>query len=103
MVDGKTSTVLDFKKVGEKHKELKMSNESLPIEIKQDNKDALLSVLEVLDFYISANNDRTRYEYEKDGVLFEIDDYTNPKAQVVAIEGEKESVDAVYEIIKNLL
>ena len=103
IIDGKKSTLLDFKNVGEKHKHLKISNESLPIEINENNSKALYSVLEVLDFYKAANNDRTRYKYEKNGVLFEIDDYTNPKAQVVAIEGNKEAVDAVYETIKKLL
>ena len=94
---------MDFKNVGEKHKELKISNESLPIEINENNCKALHSILDVLDFYEAASNDRTRYEYEKNGVLFEIDDYTNPKAQVVAIEGDKEAVDAVYEIVKKIL
>lgn len=103
IVDGKKSTSLDFKNVGEKHSKLKISNESLPIEINQSNSKALYSILEVLDFYKAASNDRTRYEYEKKGVLFEIDDYTNPKAQVVAIEGDKQEVDAVYEMIKNLI
>ena len=95
--------LLDFKNVGEKHKDLKISNESLPIELNENNSKALYSVLEVLDFYKVASNDRTRYEYEKNGVLFEIDDYTNPKAQVVAIEGHKENVDSVYQIIKKLI
>lgn len=103
IIDERKSIVLDFKNVGQQHKELKISNESLPIAVTQDNSDALYSILEVLDFYVAANNDRTRYEYEKDGVLFEIDDYTNPKAQVVAIEGDKEKVDKVYEIIKKFL
>ena len=103
IIDGKKSTMLDFKNVGEKHRDLKISNESLPIEVNENNSKTLYSVLEVLDFYVAASNDRTRYEYEKNGVLFEIDDYTNPKAQVVAIEGNKEAVDSVYEIIKKLI
>ncbi len=36
-------------------------------------------------------------------VKFEIDDYITPCMKVVAIEGEKESVDKVYEELKNLL
>ena len=103
IIDGKKLTMLDFKNVGEKHRDLKISNESLPIEVNENNSKTLYSVLEVLDFYVAASNDRTRYEYEKNGVLFEIDDYTNPKAQVVAIEGNKEAVDSVYEIIKKLI
>ena len=70
--------------------------------ITDENKEIVKSILEVLDFYEAANNIRTRYEYVLGGVKFEIDDYIRPQAQVVAIEGEKELVDKVYEQVKNL-
>lgn len=101
-IDDKPQTVLDFKNFSDRHNSLQVPNESLPIEVTEQNRSALESALEVLDFYVSANNFRTRYEYEKDGVLFEIDDYSEPKMQVVAIEGEKEFVDRIYAEIKDI-
>ena len=45
---------------------------------------------------------RTRSVYKKGNVKFEIDEYTEPEIMnVVAIEGEKEIVDNIYESIKN--
>jgi hypothetical protein len=70
--------------------------------VTDENKEIVKSILEVLDFYEAADNIRTRYEYVLGGVKFEIDDYIRPQAQVVAIEGEKELVDKVYEQVKNL-
>ena len=43
---------------------------------------------------------RKRYVYFKDGVKFEIDNYTQPAMKVAAIEGEKEKVDKVYNEVK---
>jgi hypothetical protein len=94
--------VFDCKNVGEEHKNLKISNESIPMAITDNNRDAINSVLEVLDFYVAANNVRNRYVYEKESVKFEIDDYIEPKAQVVAIEGEKSAVDKVYKEIQKI-
>ena len=101
-IDGKKETVFDCKNVGETHKSLKISNETIPMVVTDENKEIVKSILEVLDFYEAANNIRTRYEYVSGGVKFEIDDYIRPQAQVVAIEGEKELVDKVYEQVKNL-
>lgn len=95
--DGKKETTLDFKNVEKKKNNLNDSRESLPIKINKNNRKAIESILDVLDFYEAANNTRTRYVYEKGNVKFEIDDYIVPKMQVVAIEGKKEDVDLVYE------
>lgn len=95
--DGKKETTLDFKNVEKKKNNLNDSRESLPIKINKNNRKAIESILDVLDFYEAANNTRTRYVYEKGNVKFEIDDYIVPKMQVVAIEGKKEDVDSVYE------
>ena len=84
------------------HIDLKISNESLPLRVTNRNKKNILSILETLDFYLAANNYRTRYVYIKDNVKFEIDDYVEPQMQVVGREGEKESVDAVYLKVKDL-
>ena len=56
--------------------------------------------LKVLEFKQSADNLRTRYVYEKDGVKFEIDKYVRPEMNVIGIEGEKEKVDKIYKEIK---
>jgi len=101
-IDGIKRTVLDFKNVREGKDELKICSESLPIIVTDDNKDKIYSMLEVLDFYKDTDNIRTRYVYEKGGVIFEIDDYITPKRQVVAIEGIKEEVDKVYQKIKRM-
>lgn len=53
----------------------------------------VLSVLDVLNFKLVADNFRTRYVYIKDDIMFEIDDYISPKMKVVAIEGEKNKVE----------
>jgi len=91
-------SLLDFKNINKENNDLKISNESIPLEI--NNIDIIKSMLEVLGFYENANNTRTRYVYEKDNVIFEIDDYINPIMQVVAIEGNKDKVDKIYKEIK---
>ena len=94
--NNKTSTTLDFKNVNKKQGDLNISTESIPLEITNSNRDAILSVLSTLNFVEAANNLRTRYVYVKGGVKFEIDDYIRPQAKVVAIEGEKQDVEKVY-------
>ena len=101
-VNGEIKNIFDIKNVGEKSENLKISNESLPLEITPENKSIIESMLSVLEFNLAADNKRIRYVYQKDDITFEIDDYTSPKAHVVAIEGKKESVDAVYEEILGL-
>ena len=96
-------TEFDCKNVGTEHKSLKISSESLPLIVTEENRKVVESMLDVLDFYMSANNNRTRYVYEKNGVKFEIDDYISPQMKVVAIEGEKQQVDNVYDQLKNLI
>lgn len=98
--DGKKTILFDCKNVGESHKNLKISDESIPMKITKGNRKIIDSILEVLDFYEAANNTRTRYVYEKKGVKFEIDDYVTPKMQVVALEGTKQEVDVVYKELK---
>lgn len=99
--NGKQKTVLDFKNVETSQKQLKVSTESIPLNVTSRNKKSIDDMLEILGFYIAANNLRVRYVYQKGKVTFEIDDYIEPKMQVVAIEGEKEHVDSVYLDVKS--
>lgn len=101
--DGIENTVFDCKNVNNKNENLKISTESMPLVITEENKDIILSILNTLDFFEAANNLRTRYVYEKNNVIFEIDDYTRPEMKVIAIEGKKEEVDKVCEEIKIIL
>ena len=73
------------------------------MEFTESNEKSIYSMLEVLDFYEATKNYRTRYVYKKNDVTFEIDDYTEPKMQVIGIEGEKTKVDKVYEELKKLI
>ena len=98
--DDNKNCVFDCKNIGTRNKALKVSNESLPIEVTDDNREAIISILNTLNFYQSANNNRIRYVYKKDGVKLEIDDYTSPLMCVIGIEGEKDKVDLVYEELK---
>ena len=98
-VGGKEITVFDCKNVGSKRKDLNISSESIPMELTEETKKIVLSMLEVLEFYVAADNLRTRYIFIKEGVTFEIDDYKRPQTQVVAIEGKEEAVEKVYKEI----
>ena len=98
-VGGKERTVFDCKNVGSKRKDLNISSESIPMELTEETKKIVLSMLEVLEFHVAADNLRTRYIFIKEGVTFEIDDYKRPQTQVVAIEGKEEAVEKVYKEI----
>ena len=103
-VNGVTKTMFDYKNVDKSNADLKVSRESIPMEVTPENKDAILSILDTTDFIFQSDNVRTRYVYEKDDVIFEIDDYTKPQImQVVAIEGNQEKVEQVYTKLKNLI
>ena len=103
VVDGKEVTVFDCKNTGEKNKDLNVSTESEEFIVTDEIKNGILSMLETMGFYVSANNLRTRYVYVKNGVKFEIDDYIRPQMKVVAIEGEKEEVDKVYYELESII
>ncbi len=100
--DGKKEIVFDCKNIGTRNEALKISQESLPFFITEDNIKEVESFLNVLNFYQSANNNRIRYVYKKSGVKLEIDDYTSPVMCVIGIEGEKQKVDKVYNDLKDL-
>lgn len=74
------------------------------MEVTDQNKAAILSILDTTDFILQSDNVRTCYVYKKDDVMFEMDDYTKPQImQVVALEGNQEKVEQIYNEIKNLI
>ncbi len=95
-------TIIDFKNTSKNENNLNISNESKSLRINKNNEEFFNSLLNTLDFEQSADNYRIRYIYKKGNVTFEIDDYTSPKMYVVAVEGEKNEVDKVYEELKRL-
>ena len=93
-------TVIDFKNTNKSYNNLNISNESKSLKINKTNAEFFDSILNILDFEQSADNYRIRYIYKKDNVTFEIDDYSSPKMFVVAVEGERNEVDKVYNELK---
>lgn len=96
IIDQKEEIIFDIKNVGKRDDKLKDSVESLPLVLINETEKVINSMIKVLDFYEAANNYRIRYVYKKNNVKFEIDDYIQPKMQVIGIEGNKIQVDKVY-------
>lgn len=93
---GKETTFLDFKNINVKKDNLNVSDESELMEVTDENRKVIFSMLDTLEFYEVANNLRTRYTFKKDGVIFEIDDYQRPQMKIVAIEGDIRNVEKIY-------
>ena len=103
-VNNKTTVLFDYKNVEKSNADLKISKESIPMLVTEENKDVVLSILNVTDFILQSDNHRTRFVYQKDDVIFEIDSYTKPQImQVVAIEGNKEKVEQIYLELKETI
>ena len=101
--NGVEKTVLDFKDDNLNDEVLNVSRETIPLEVTSDNEEAIFSILDMLEYKKDKVLERTRYVYEKNQVTFELDEYTSPEVMcVVAVEGEKEEVDKVYDEIKDL-
>lgn len=97
--DVETKT-LDFKDDVTNGEVLIERKETLPLSINDTY--AVSSVLDFLGYKKDVTLVRTRVVYEKGGVKFEFDSYIQPKkAYVVAIEGDKDKVDLIYNEIKN--
>lgn len=76
--------------------------ESKQVEFNDD--EPIESILNFLNYKKDNTLIRTRYVYEKENVKFELDDYESPeKTFVIAIEGNKNEVDKVYEDITKKL
>lgn len=95
------NTYLDFKDDNDSDDILKISRETIPLEVTDYNKKAIDSILEMLEYKKNKTLIRNRVVYKKDGVTFEIDNYIEPKMKVIAIEGIKEEVDKVYKKLKD--
>ena len=101
--EGKSKNIfLDFKDENESEDILKISRETGKIDV-TDNLNFVNSVLSMLEFHFYKELDRVRYVYTKDKVTFEIDEYLKPKMKVIGIEGNKEDVDKVYNILEDEL
>lgn len=95
--------ILDFKYGDNSSEILHIRKESIPLEIKEKDLDAVLSIIDVLGYKQIEHLIRKRIVYEKGDVRFEIDEYTKPEIMmVVAIEGLKEEVDRVYDELKEI-
>lgn len=95
--NGNKRVVLDFKDDNQSNDRLKVSKETLPLDINDDNSEAIDSILDMLEYKKDKTLIRKRIVYCKDGVTFELDSYSSPQAMfVVGIEGEKTKVDLVY-------
>lgn len=95
--------LLDFKDDNDSDEVLKVSRETIPLVINEDNKESIMSILDIFGYKVKKELIRKRYVYKKDNVMFEIDDYTSPEIMhVIAIEGEKEQVDKIYNEIKGI-
>ena len=93
---------LNFKEADDSEKILKVSKESIELEINDSNKEFVKSLLNMFEFKENKELIRKRYVYTKGNVKFEIDEYQKPQMKVVAIEGEKKEVDEVYKKIEEL-
>lgn len=99
--DDKNIKILNFKDDKLTDKTLKISRESKDLIVNKDNEAFVESLIEILDLTNKKVLKRKRYVFEKNNVKFEIDEYTEPVMNVVAIEGLKIEVDEVYqELIK---
>ena len=92
--------ILNFKDDNLNDSTLKISRESKDLLVNDENREFVKSLLEILELNISKKLERKRYVYNHKNVIFEIDKYTVPTMNVVAIEGKKEEVDKVYNELK---
>lgn len=92
--------ILNFKDDNLNNNILKVSRESKDLVINDDNRDFVKSLLDILELNETKKLVRKRYVYTYKNVIFEIDKYTMPAMNVVAIEGKKDEVDKVYDELK---
>lgn len=93
--DNDTKMFLDFKEDNLTDDILKIRKETLPLEF--NNIEIINSILDFLEYKKDITLIRKRIIYEKENIKFEIDEYKSPEVyNVVAIEGNKEYVDKVY-------
>ncbi len=95
----KVVEILNFKDDNLNDSILKVSRESKNLKITNENKEFITSLLEILDLVKVKKLIKKRYVYKKKEVTFELDKYSSPLMNVVAIEGKKEEVDKIYKEI----
>lgn len=97
--NGKTTKFLDFKQNTLNIKKYRGKKESLELPYTDDA--AVESILEILKYKLTSVVKRFRKTFEKDDLKFEIDHYFEPYDKfVVAIEGEKEVVEKMFDKLK---
>ena len=101
--DDRSEKVLDFKDDNLTDKILKISRESKDLIINEDNQEFVNSLLEILDLKCYIMLKRKRYVFKKNNVKFEIDEYSEPIMNVIAIEGLKSEVDKVYNELTEII
>ena len=95
--------ILNFKDDNLDNNILKVSRETKDLVITDENRDFVKSLLDILELTDEKKLIRKRYVYKKNNVVFEIDEYTEPKMNVVAIEGNKDEVDSIYNELKEVI
>lgn len=101
-IDGE-SEILNFKDDNLNENILKVSRESKDLVITDDNREFVKSLLEILDLSETKRLVRKRYVYRFNNVIFELDEYTTPFMNVVAIEGLKAEVDSIYDELRPII
>ena len=96
-------TEFNLKDEGDLENNLNICRESPMLVLDNSNKEFIESMLEMLDFKKFKTLKRKRYVFVKEDVKFEIDDYIEPDMKVLAIEGEKSSVDKIYYELENTI
>ncbi len=100
IIEDKQYTVLDFKDDNDSDAILKQSRETIPLVITNESREAIDSILNMLGYEVKKILKRNRIVYVNNCVKFELDHYMEPEESfVVAIEGEKEEVDKIYQEI----
>lgn len=95
--NGTKQTLLDFKDDNNSDEILKVSRETIPLVVNDLNKEAIYSILDILNYKKDKVLNRKRIVYVKDSVVFELDSYSSPHTMfVIGIEGKKENVDKIY-------
>ena len=95
--------ILDFKEYNLDKEILKIRKESKPLIITDDNREFVKSLLDILELKETKKLIRKRLIYVHNNVKFELDEYSVPLMNVLAIEGKKEEVDIVYNSLKSII
>ena len=101
--DNQTVELLNFKDDNLNDETLTVRRETDELMITDDNRNFVTSLIDILDLNTKKVLERNRVVYQKNHVKFEIDDYISPAMKVVAIEGEKEKVDSVYQELQDII